>query len=145
MSLSNDAYRSTQKLGAGSRQTEARALMETAKALAEAQEKLEDVAAYRAALRLNWRLWTIFQSDVSSDANPLPEEIKQNILNLSVFIDKHTVDALSNPEGRKLKVLIDINRNIASGLMTNPEVTAEELTQLSASKAPSDGEGGIVA
>ena len=120
MSPRNDPYRSSQKLGAGARQTEARALMETARALADAQENMEDLSAYRAALRLNWRLWTIFQADVSATENPLPEDIKQNILNLSVFIDKHTVDALTDPEGRKLKVLIDINRNIASGLMANP-------------------------
>lgn len=116
-----DPYRSSQRLGGEARQTEARALMETARALADAQENMDDLGAYRAALRLNWRLWTIFQSDVSSADNPLPQEIKQNILNLSVFIDKHTVDALANPEGRKLKVLIDINRNIASGLMTRPQ------------------------
>tara|TARA_B100000530_G_scaffold290200_1_gene206393 strand:- start:69 stop:509 length:441 start_codon:yes stop_codon:yes gene_type:complete len=120
MSPRSDPYRSSQKLGAGARQTEARALMETARALADAQENMEDISAYRAALRLNWRLWTIFQADVSATENPLPEDIKQNILNLSVFIDKHTVDALTDPEGRKLKVLIDINRNIASGLMANP-------------------------
>ena len=120
MSPRSDPYRSSQKLGSGARQTEARALMETARALADAQENMEDISAYRAALRLNWRLWTIFQADVSATENPLPEDIKQNILNLSVFIDKHTVDALTDPEGRKLKVLIDINRNIASGLMANP-------------------------
>ena len=118
---SSDAYRSSQKLGAEARQTEARALLETARALSEARDNIEDLDSFRAALRLNWRLWTIFQSDVSSVENPLPDEIKQNILNLSVFIDKHTVDALATPEARKLKVLIDINRNIAGGLMTDPE------------------------
>ena len=81
----------------------------------------DDVDAYKAALRLNWRLWTIFQADISTPENPLPLDIKENILSLSVFIDKHTVAALAEPEMRKLKVLIDINRNIASGLMTVPE------------------------
>jgi flagellar protein FlaF len=144
MSPSKDPYRSSQKLGAGARQTEARALMETARALANAQDNIEDITAYRAALRLNWRLWTIFQSDVAGAENPLPDDIKQNILNLSVFIDKHTVDALANPEGRKLKVLIDINRNIAGGLMTNPAGAAE--TPPTSAQPPSDGSnGGIVA
>ena len=105
--------------------TEAWALIETARRMAAPIElgSLEDadnLVKARVALRLNWRLWTIFQSDVSATENPLPEDIKKNILNLSVFIDKHTVDALAAPEGRKLKVLIDINRNIASGLMANP-------------------------
>ncbi|OUX30279.1 MAG: hypothetical protein CBE16_03155, partial [Rhodospirillaceae bacterium TMED256] len=114
--------------------------METARALANAQDNIEDITAYRAALRLNWRLWTIFQSDVAGAENPLPDDIKQNILNLSVFIDKHTVDALASPEGRKLKVLIDINRNIAGGLMTNPAGAAE--TPPTSSQAPSDDSNG---
>ena len=142
-SNSSDAYRSSQKLGAEARQTEARALLETARALSEARDNFEDLDSFRAALRLNWRLWTIFQSDVSSVENPLPDEIKQNILNLSVFIDKHTVDALAKPEARKLKVLIDINRNIAGGLMTNPDV---EDGGGKPPPLPTDsGNGGIVA
>ena len=143
MSPSSDPYRSSQKLGAGARQTESRALMETARALADAQDNMDDIAAYRAALRLNWRLWTIFQSDVSAAENPLPDDIKQNILNLSVFIDKHTVDALANPEGRKLKVLIDINRNIASGLMTNPEGGGDAAPP--APRQPQSDDGSVIA
>lgn len=141
----SDPYRSSQRLGAEARQTEARALMETARALADAQENMEDLNAYRAALRLNWRLWTIFQSDVASADNPLPAEIKQNILNLSVFIDKHTVDALASPEGRKLKVLIDINRNIASGLMTRPQGDSTTPTQAPPGAGRTSGSGDIVA
>ena len=115
---SSQAYQSSQKLGSSARQTEAQALLETAR-LMDASINGEDNDAYRAALRLNWRLWTIIQADVSSAENPLPDEIRQNILSLSVFIDKHTVNALAEPSGRKLRVLIDINRNIAAGLMTN--------------------------
>jgi flagellar protein FlaF len=143
MSSSSDPYRSSQKLGAGARQTEARALMETARALADAQDNIEDITAYRAALRLNWRLWTIFQSDVSGVENPLSDDIKQNILSLSVFVDKHTVDALANPGSRKLKVLIDINRNIASGLMTSP--TAAQTPPAPTQPLDGGGSGGIVA
>ena len=55
---------------------------------------------------------------------PLPDEIRQNILSLSVFIDKHTVSALAEPSDRKLRVLVDINRNIAAGLMTSTEGAA---------------------
>ncbi len=118
---SSQAYRSSQKLGSSARQTEAQALLETARMMDAAVDADEGQGddAYRAALRLNWRLWTIIQADVSSTENPLPDDIRQNILSLSVFIDKHTVNALAEPSGRKLRVLIDINRNIAAGLMTN--------------------------
>lgn len=121
---SNQAYRSSQKLGAGARQTEARALLEAARRLSEAGKESDTEGEYRAALRLNWRLWTIIQSDITSEENPLPSEIKANIMSLSIFIDKHTVGALAEPDLNKLAVLVDINRNIASGLMTVPEEDA---------------------
>lgn len=114
----SQAYGSSQRLGSSARETEAQALLEAARRL-DAAVGSEDRDAYRAALRLNWRLWTIIQADVSGEGSPLPDEIRQNILSLSVFIDKHTVAALAEPDGRKLRVLIEINRNIAAGLMMN--------------------------
>jgi flagellar protein FlaF len=114
----SQAYRSSQRLGSSARATEAQALLEAARRLDAA---IGDKDAYRAALRLNWRLWTIIQADVSGDGSPLPDEVRQNILSLSVFIDKHTVNALAEPGDRKLRVLIEINRNIAAGLMTSAE------------------------
>jgi flagellar biosynthesis activator protein FlaF len=117
----SQAYGSSQKLGAEARQTEARALMEAARRMSKAQGQPDDREEYRAALRLNWRLWTIIQSDIVSDENSLPSEIKANIMSLSVFIDKHTVGALAEPDVARMNVLIEINRNIASGLMATPE------------------------
>ena len=137
---SSQAYNSSQKLGANARQTEARALLEAARLL-DAAIGGNDTDAYRAALRLNWRLWTIIQADVSSEDNPLPDDIRQNILSLSVFIDRHTVKALSEPSGRMLRVLIDINRNIAGGLMGNvaePEMQAETAPQADPPAASGD-------
>jgi flagellar protein FlaF len=103
----SQAYGSTQKLGADARQTEARALLEAARRMAEAQDRPDDREEYRASLRLNWRLWTIIQSDIVSEENALPAEIKANIMSLSVFIDKHTVGALSDPDAAKMNVLIE--------------------------------------
>lgn len=126
---SNQAYQSSQKLGAGARQTEARALLEAARRLSVVKDGTDDPSEYRAALRLNWRLWTIIQSDIASDENTLPSEIKANVMSLSIFIDKHTVGALAEPDNGKLDVLIEINRNIASGLMETPAQEAPPLPQ----------------
>ena len=128
----SQAYRSSQRLGSSARDTEAQALLEAARRLDAAAGESDDRDAYRAALRLNWRLWTIIQADVSAEGSPLPDEIRQNILSLSVFIDRHTVKALAEPDPARLKVLIDINRNIAAGLMTNVDAPLEP-----ASEAPS--------
>ena len=124
MSLANprSAYTQTQTLGGNPRSTEARALMEAARRLSDARQQVDsDPEAYRTALRLNWRLWTIIQCDVASPENPLPPELKANIISLSIFVDRQTLSALSNPAASKLNSLIDINRNIAAGLMTRPD------------------------
>lgn len=68
------------------------------------------------ALKFNQRLWTVFQSELISDGNPLPEEVRRNLLNLSWFVDKRTFETMAMPEISKLNVLIDINRHIAEGL-----------------------------
>ena len=116
------AYARTQNTSGGPRSTEARALTEAARRMSAAQQGLpDDEKAYQDALRLNWRLWTIIQADVSSPENPLPPEIKSNIISLSIFVDRQTLSALGEPDPAKMDVLININRNIAAGLMQSPE------------------------
>ena len=68
------------------------------------------------ALKYNQRIWTFFQAEISSKDNALPRELRQDLLNLSVFVDRHTLSVMSYPSPEKLNVLIDINMNIASGL-----------------------------
>ncbi len=134
------AYAQIQKKSGGSRNTEARALSEAARRLSEAQQGLpEDQQSYQDALRLNWRLWTIIQADVSSPENPLPPDLKSNIISLSIFVDRHTLSALAEPEANKLNVLININRNIAAGLMQMPDDQAEAPSGQSPQALPSGG------
>lgn len=135
----SQAYRSSQRLGSSARDTEAQALLEAARRL-DAAGNEDNRDAYRAALRLNWRLWTIIQADVSSEGSPLPDEIRQNILSLSVFIDRHTVKALAEPDPGKLSVLIDINRNIAAGLMANIDGPLESVSETASAPPAVDGD-----
>ena len=74
------------------------------------------------ALKFNQRLWTVFQSELMTENNPLPEEVRRNLLNLSWFVDKRTFETLATPEVSKLNVLIDINRHIAEGLAGQAQV-----------------------
>lgn len=106
--------------------TEAWALVEAARRMAEAigSADLDDADGRRRlrdALRLNWRLWTIFQAELtvgdSNQQSPVPEEIRMNMLTLAKFVDNHTISIMSEPSVEKVATLIDINRNIASGLL----------------------------
>ncbi len=112
-------------------QTEAWALLEAAKRMASAivsgpQENKETKENMKHALRLNWRLWTIFQAELLDETCTVPDEIRVNMLTLCQFVDKQTVKILAGPTPEIMVPLIDINRNIAAGLMNLPERAPEE-------------------
>ena len=120
--------------------SEAWALVEAARRLAipitrgdvSQDEALRDEA--RTALRLNWRLWTIFQTELSVEDNEtVPNDIRGNMLSLCNFVDKQTVDCIGEPTTEKISALIDINRNIAQGLLEslNTAIDATEQTNTS--------------
>ncbi len=112
-------------------QTEAWALLEAAKRMASAivsgpQDDKATKENMKHALRLNWRLWTIFQAELLDDTCTVPDEIRVNMLTLCQFVDKQTVKILAGPTPEIMVPLIDINRNIAAGLMNLPERASEE-------------------
>lgn len=104
-------------LGSGPPQlTEAWALTTAARKMLEAKERPDDIDGLTNAVRINWRLWTIFQAELTEPTNPMPPEIRGNLLSLAAFIDKQSTSILGDPKPEKLDVLININRQIAAGL-----------------------------
>lgn len=95
------------------------ALIEMARRLEDARQKPNDTANILIQTRLNWRIWTIFQSELVDPDCQVPKEIRENLLSLSNFIDKRSADVIATPVAEKLKVLININRQIGAGLMGN--------------------------
>ena len=69
------------------------------------------------ALRYNRKLWSIFLSSVTDKENPLPVEIRQNVANLGLFVMNQTLATISDPRPEQLTSLININRELAAGLM----------------------------
>lgn len=114
-----EAYRSAQNTSMSGRDIEAAALTRCALMLAACQNNWD--AAGRddrlaEALRTNQIVWSILQSELVKDDNPLPIEVRQNLLTLSVFVDNRMIQVMAHPEPEKLKMLIDINLNLAAGL-----------------------------
>jgi flagellar biosynthesis activator protein FlaF len=95
--------------------TEAWALLEAARLMADAKDKGREPLL--AAVRKNWRLWTIFQASVVDADCKLPDALRANLLGLSNFIDRHIARILADPDPKHLEVLIRINRQIAEGLL----------------------------
>ncbi len=97
--------------------TEAWALIEAARRMAEATLAEDSKTAMRDSLRLNWRLWTIFQAELTAGTSNVPDDVRMNMLTLCKYIDQHTVDAIPFPTEDKIKTLVEINRNIANGML----------------------------
>jgi len=116
------------------RNTEAWALMEAARRMRDA--KTADADALIKAVRLNWRLWTIFQSNLVDPEAPIPKPIRENMLSLSNFVDRRSVEILARPEPQLVDALININAQIAGGLMTIPETPAAPVPAPGADRQP---------
>ena len=85
--------------------------------LEEASKAVDDYDAYSSALKFHQMLWTFIQADVAADGNGLPDDLKANILSLSIFVDSQTIVALAEPNAEHLYSLIAIDKSIASGLL----------------------------
>lgn len=70
-----------------------------------------------AALIYNRKLWSIFVTSATSPENPLPPGMRQNVANLGIFVFKQTMAILIDPKPENLGSLININRELAAGLL----------------------------
>jgi len=132
------AYEQAQKSALPPREVEAMAFTKAALMLDEAKGQTDDYDAYAAALKFNQLLWTIIQADIVDTANKLPPQLKANILSLSIFVDKQTVKALADTNGDYLDSLIDINKNLAEGLLTKPETSDQPAAEKAGPKTNPD-------
>jgi flagellar biosynthesis activator protein FlaF len=71
------------------------------------------------ALLANRKIWTIFVSAMSSEDCQMPKQIRSNIINLGMFVFNRTIQMTIDATPGQLDALIDINRNIGSGLRGN--------------------------
>lgn len=90
-----------------------------------------DIEEIKSAVRLNWRLWTIFQADLLAPTCEVPLNIRQNILSLAKFIDQHSVEFFGAPHVDQVDVLININREIAGGLTDGAKHAVEHAPESS--------------
>ena len=120
------AYRTTPKAEMSDREIDAHALTQSALKLRDCQHSWEQtpemdrIDRLFEALRINSFLWSIFQATISAEGNPLPRHLREDLLTLSLFVDKRTREVMCFPEPAKLTALININLNLAAGLRATP-------------------------
>ncbi|MCE4222420.1 flagellar biosynthesis regulator FlaF [Methylobacterium sp. C25] len=81
-------------------------------------------AALNEALMFNQRVWTILAGAVADPANPLPDDIRQNVTNIAVFVFRTIIDAMIEPAAHKLEALVSLNNHLAAGLQGSPTPSA---------------------
>ena len=77
------------------------------------KELLEDVLTY------NRQIWMLFyDTALENKGEGHTSDLRSNIVNLANFIFKREIEIITDPKKEKLDILININREIAAGLMT---------------------------
>ena len=118
------AYEKIRKQTISGREIEASVLERGAIRLRRCQENWKNAKFDKdldEALRFNQRVWDVFYSDWQGPQCMLPDQIRSDLISLSIFIRKRTLDIMAYPESRKLDVLIQINENLAHGLRAGME------------------------
>lgn len=122
------------------RELEAHVLLKSAKFLSDLQNDWDSVTPdiLEDTLRYNRQIWVMFYDNaLQNPEGNRPNDLRSNIINLANFIFKRELEMMAKPDKKKLDVLININREIAAGLMTKPK-TEQENQQ---TRKPSNNDG----
>ncbi len=108
------------------RELEGRVLLKAAKMIQDLQENWDSKTGgvLEETLKYNRQIWMMFyDTAIENPEGDRPNDLRSNIINLANFIFKREVDIMAdaNPPREKLDVLVNINREIAAGLMKKPE------------------------
>ena len=116
-------YKSVARQTSSPRELEASLLLQAAAWLQSVRDTWADdfsgavKARLDEALLYNRKLWSVFLSEMADVNHPMPRELRQNVANIGLFVLNHTVTMMSNPRPEHLGSLININREIAAGLL----------------------------
>lgn len=117
-----NAYKTAQTKGDDPRDTEYRLLAQATAALIKARDNPKDVKFRAENLFWNRSIWAALRTDLKSDYNQLPAELKKSLISLSIWVERETMDAMDGKTS--LDALIEVNRNIMAGL--KPESLKDE-------------------
>lgn len=124
---------------------EGQLLMKYAHKMMELQERWDDMNhdELDQVLTYNRKLWTFFYDAALEEKEgdiKRPKDLRNNIIALSEYIFNRTIKTLAAPEKDKLTILIDINKEIAAGLLANPASTDAQLPDEKKEEEPRDEE-----
>jgi flagellar protein FlaF len=111
-------YKNVARQTSSPRELEATLLLQAAARLQSVHDSWDhDKSQLDAALHYNRKLWSVFLSEMTDANNPMPKNVRQNVANIGLFVMNHTVKVMNDPRPDHLGSLININREIAAGLL----------------------------
>jgi len=114
------------------RELEAHVLLKSTKFLSDIQNDWDNTTPdiLEETLKYNRQIWMMFyDTAIENPEGNRPNDLRSNIINLANFVFKRELEIVSKPTKEKLDVLININREIAAGLMERNKAEATTATQ----------------
>ena len=134
--MSINKYRATQNSTENPRQTEYRLFADVTKALISLKNLNSKYKGPEYFKTLDWnrRLWLALQTDLANEDNKFPEELKANLISISLWVDKQTRSVMKGEAG--IDTLITVNRTIMEGLLasSNENKSSEKSNQKNSDK-----------
>lgn len=117
MNHAASAYAKVAKETAPPRELEATLLLKAAAKLQAVHDSWPQKSPeFKDALLYNRKLWTVLLDSVNRDDNHLPKPVRNNLVQLGLFVMNETFAAMTKPTLNQLKAMIKVNRGIAAGL-----------------------------
>lgn len=118
MQKAAEAYQTQSKETLTPRTVEYRVFGQVISRLHKSIDHPDDIIVLEEALNSNILLWNALAADVMEDSNPLPEQLRGQIVYLAQYMQHHT--ALIRKKEADVQAIIDINRMIMTGLGSTP-------------------------
>lgn len=115
--MSYDKYRAAQRVAESPRQAEYRIFGQVTNQLMSARDSGSKKEIIR-AVAWNRRFWLALQADLAMEDNKLPNQLRAQLISLSIWVDKHSGKVIRGHA--EMEPLIDVNKTIMAGLSTQP-------------------------
>jgi flagellar protein FlaF len=110
-------YARNERASVTGRIAEGRAFAKAARLLDAVASGEADAVGRAHALTFNRILWTALQADLTAPGSPLLTAFRARLLSISLYVDRALLELRVSRKPAPLKALIDINRDIARGLL----------------------------
>lgn len=75
------------------------------------------------AVRYNLRVWDLFHADWERPDCPLQHSLRMDLLRLSLYVHKTSLDVLAYETEEKIRTLVNIDECLAEGLVAGSHAT----------------------